>query len=300
MSKINWHRTFGLTLTDFFLDSEYEVVLEKELTAKKQFLDIAIIKRTTGKPITEFPDGLEDLAQHNLITYKSVQESLNEWAIDELIGHYVNYRKQESPSLNKLIPKQNFRLFAACTHYPEGLERQGLKLEQQQKAVFNLTYGAHQIKILILNRMPRKQRNALWQLFSGTGEGFMYGGQNYHWHSAQDKAILNQLYELYKQKGAVMPYTMEDFTRDFVSEHIHVLSADEVLKRYSPDEVLKRYSPDEVLKRYSPDEVLNRYSAEKRLEGLSSEEVIKQYSIEEILQKLPPEKIEAFLKNLKK
>jgi hypothetical protein len=31
MSKINWHRIFGLTLTDFFLDSEYEVILEKEL-----------------------------------------------------------------------------------------------------------------------------------------------------------------------------------------------------------------------------------------------------------------------------
>jgi hypothetical protein len=36
------------------------------------------------------------------------------------------------------------------------------------------------------------------------------------------------------------------------------------------------------------------------LEGLSPDEVIKQYSIEEILQKLPPEKIEVFLKNLKK
>jgi hypothetical protein len=244
MSKINWHRVFGLTLTDFFLDSEYEVVLEKELTAKKQFLDIAVVKRTEGKPITEFPDGLEDLAQHNLITYKSVQESLNEWAIDELIGHYVNYRKQESPSLDNLIPKQNVRLFAACTHYPQGLERQGLKLEQQQKAVFNLTYGAHQIKILLLSKMPRKQRNALWQLFSGTSAGFIYGEQNYDWHSEQDRAILNQLYELYKQKGAVMPYTMEDFTRDFVSEHIHVLSADEVLNRYSPEKRLEGLSPE--------------------------------------------------------
>jgi hypothetical protein len=79
-----------------------------------------------------------------------------------------------------------------------------------------------------------------------------------------------------------MSYTMEDFTRDFVSEHIHVLSAAQRLEGLPPDEVLNRYSPDEVLNRYSP---------EKRLEGLS---------IEEILQKLPPEKIEAFLKNLKK
>jgi hypothetical protein len=70
-----------------------------------------------------------------------------------------------------------------------------------------------------------------------------------------------------------MPYTMDDFTRDFVSEHIHVLSADEVLNRYSP---------------------------EKRLEGLPAEKRLEGLSIEEILQKLPPEKIEAFLRNLKK
>jgi hypothetical protein len=161
MSKINWHRTFGLTLTDFFFDSEYE----------------------------------------------------------------------------------------------------------------NLPYGSHQITVLVLGKMPRKQHNALWQLFSGTGEGFIYGGKNYHWHSERDRAILNQLYEFYKQKGAVMPYTMDDFTRDFVSEHIHVLSAGEVLNRYSP---------------------------EKRLEGLPAEKRLEGLSIEEILQKLPPEKIEAFLRNLKK
>jgi hypothetical protein len=229
-------------LTDFFLDSEYEVVLEKELTAKKQFLDVVIIKHTEGKPITEFPEGLENLAQHNLITYKSIQESLNEWAIDELIGHYVNYRKQESPSLNKLIPKQDIKLFAICTRYPNNLEQQGLKIEEQQTGVFNLTYGSHQIRLLVLGKMPRKQRNALWQLFSGTSKGFIYGGKNYHWHLERDRAILNQLYEFYKQKGAIMPYTMDDFTRDFVSEHIHVLSAAQRLEGLSPDEVLNRYS----------------------------------------------------------
>jgi hypothetical protein len=289
MSKINWHRIFGLTLTDFFLDSEYEVILEKELTVKKQFLDIAIIKRTEGKPITELPEGLEELAEHNLITYKSIQESLNTWTIDELIGHYVNYRKQESASLNKLIPTQQFKLFAICTRYPNGLEQQGLKLEPQQKAILNLTYGSHQIKILVLNKMPRKQRNAIWQLFSGTGKGFVYGGQNYNWHSKQDRAILNQLYELYKQNGAVMPYTMNDFVRDYVNENIHVLSAEEVLQKFSPDEVLQRYSPEKRLEGLSPEKRLEGLSPEKRLEGLSPEKR---------LEGLSPETIKAFLKQL--
>jgi hypothetical protein len=299
MSNINWHRIFGLTLTDFFLNSEYEVVLEKELTKKKQFLDIAIIKHVQGKPITEFPDGLEDLNEHNLITYKSIQESLNTWTLDELIAYYVNYRKQESPSLKKLIPVEQFTLFAVCTQYPKSLH-ECFRLEQLQEAVFSLTYGSHQIKILVLSRMPKQQRNAIWQLFSGKVEGFMYGGIHYDWQSKQDKAILNQLYEFYKQKGAVMPYTMDDFVRDYVSENIHVLSAAQRLQGLSADEVLNRYSPDEVLNRYSAEKRLEGLSPEKRLEGLSPEKRLEGLSIEDILQKLPPEKIEAFLKNLKK
>ncbi|WP_353570423.1 hypothetical protein [Candidatus Albibeggiatoa sp. nov. BB20] len=200
MSKINWHRTFGLTLTDFFLDSEYEVVLEKELTAKKQFLDVVIIKRAEGKPLIEFPEGLEELAQHNLLTYKSIHEPLNEWAIDKLIGHYVNYRKQESISLNNLLPTNNVKLYAVCTRFPSSLQKQGLQLIKQQAGVFNLIYGSHQIKVLVLGQMPQKYSNAIWQLFSGKSEGFVYGGKNYNWHSERDRAILNQLYEFYKQK----------------------------------------------------------------------------------------------------
>jgi hypothetical protein len=282
-------------------------VLEKELSKKKQFLDIAIIKHTQGKPITEFPDGLEDLSEHNLITYKSIQESLNTWTLDELIAYYVNYRKQESPSLKKLIPVEQFKLLAVCTHYPSGLQKH-FKLEQLQQAVFNLTYGSHQIKILVLGRMPQQQRNAIWQLFNGTIEGFIYGGTYYNWQSKQDRAILNQLYEFYKQRGAVMPYTMDDFRRDYVRENIHVLSAEEILQKFSPEKRLEGLSPDEVLNRYSPEKRLEGLSPEKRLEGLSPEKRLEGLSpekrleglsVEEILQKLPPEKIEAFLKNMK-
>jgi len=35
MTKINWHRLFGLTLMDLFTGSNYQVELEKELSLKK-------------------------------------------------------------------------------------------------------------------------------------------------------------------------------------------------------------------------------------------------------------------------
>ncbi len=39
-----------------------------------------------------------------------------------------------------------------------------------------------------------------------------------------------------------MPYTFEDFERDYVLEHVHKLPPDEVLKRFSTDDFLKSLS----------------------------------------------------------
>jgi hypothetical protein len=37
-----------------------------------------------------------------------------------------------------------------------------------------------------------------------------------------------------------MPYTMEDFERDYIREHLHVLTPEEILQRFSKEE-LKEY-----------------------------------------------------------
>ncbi len=80
-SNINWHRLFGLTLTDFFTDSSYEVELEKELTLQQQFVDAIIIKKNKEHELPEVPDGLDNLSDYNLISYKSYQESLTDWVL---------------------------------------------------------------------------------------------------------------------------------------------------------------------------------------------------------------------------
>jgi len=118
---MEWHRLFGLALTDYFIDSAYRVELEKDLSLKQQLLDVVIIEQEAGQPLPELPDGLENLARHNLATYKSPRQPLDGWALDELIGHYVNYRKQISPSRERLLPAEDFRLYAVCTRVPEKL-----------------------------------------------------------------------------------------------------------------------------------------------------------------------------------
>ena len=65
---IQWHRVFGLTLMDVLADSNYEVELEKELSLKKQYLDVVIIRRKMGESLIDMPVDLESLAAHNLFT----------------------------------------------------------------------------------------------------------------------------------------------------------------------------------------------------------------------------------------
>jgi preprotein translocase subunit Sec63 len=60
-----------------------------------------------------------------------------------------------------------------------------------------------------------------------------------------------------------MPYTWEDFRRDYTREHLDLLTADEILRRFSADEILRRFSADEILQGPSAGEVLRRFSAEE-------------------------------------
>ena len=110
----NWHRLFGLLRMDFFTDSPFTVDVEHDLSAQQQFLDVVILRRGRGRLTLRLPDGLDGLARHNLVTFKSFREALDAWALKELIGHYVAYRKLVSPSPSDLLPEDHFRLYAVC------------------------------------------------------------------------------------------------------------------------------------------------------------------------------------------
>jgi len=88
---------------------------------KKQLLDVVILRKEPGDFVGRLPDGLDNLASHNLVSFKSHQEALDDWALKELTGHHVNYRKQVSPSLHQLLPESDFGLYAVCARYPQGL-----------------------------------------------------------------------------------------------------------------------------------------------------------------------------------
>ena len=103
---VPWHRILGLALTDLFTGSPFEVEMEKDLSARKQLLDIAVVRKTGPVPASLIlPDGLEGLSDFNLFTYKSLHQAVDAWALQELIGHYVNYRKLLVEPSGALLPE---------------------------------------------------------------------------------------------------------------------------------------------------------------------------------------------------
>src|SRR5437588_321093 len=113
------HRWFDVAWADFLQGTAVSVEAELDLSLKQQFLDLALTRKGPGPMPQAMPDGFDNLGTYNLVTFKSHQEALDFWAVWEVIGHCVNYRKQFSPSLNDLLPASEFRLYAVCVREPQ-------------------------------------------------------------------------------------------------------------------------------------------------------------------------------------
>ena len=120
---IPWHRLLGAAFNDYFSDQPFTVKMEYDISIYKQLLDIVVIRKQGGQFHGKPPDGFEELGDYNLITYKSLNESLTGWAMGELNGYYVGYRKIQMTNIKKNIPESAFRWFVLCTSYPEKCTR---------------------------------------------------------------------------------------------------------------------------------------------------------------------------------
>ena len=254
MSKeyTDWHRLFGLMLIDFFTGSPFKVEMETDLSLKQQYLDVTIIRKTEGPFHEPLPDGLGELAPYNLLTFKSFQETLTDFALKELTGHYVNFLKQVSPSMQQLLPESMFRLYAVSARFPRELARQ-VPCSEVQQGVYECRRGSDVIRILVAGELPQTENNALLHLFSAAPAQCEYGREHYRVRSSDSSTLLARLFGLYRKEGLEMPYTMEDFRRDYVREH------------------LKHLTPEELLEGVPIEKRLEGVPVEKRPEGLSAE-----------------------------
>jgi hypothetical protein len=271
----DWHRLFGLLLTDFFTDSPFVVEVERDLSQQQQFLDVVIVRRRRGKFTEALPDGLGGLAEHNLITFKSHREALDGWAMRELIGSYVAYRKLVSPSPSELLPEGRFRLYAVAARFPHNLAAQ-TPWQERQQGVYDCLWGLDTVRVVVAGQLPREARNAPLHLFSASPELVGFAGGAYRRRSGQTSRLLGQLIEQFQGEDFVMAFTMEDFNRQYIKEHFSKLTPEEqaeVLRKLSPEQRLAGLQPEQRLAGLPPEQRLAGLPLEQRLAGLSAEQI---------------------------
>jgi hypothetical protein len=271
----DWHRLFGLLLTDFFTNSPFSVDMERDLSVQQQLLDVTIVRRGRGRFAGRLPDGLEGLRQHNLVTFKSRHEALDGWAMKELVGADVAYRKLVSPSPSELLPQDHFGLYAVAARFPHNLSGQ-VPWQRVQSGVYDCRWGTDTIRVVVAGELPQEPHNAPLHLFSAAPELVDFGGGAYERRSDQTSRVLGQLFGKLRKEGFAVSYTMEDFNRQYTVEHFSGLTPEEqreALERLSPEQ---RRQFLQSLALEERQEVSRSLPPEERLADLSTEE-IRQY-----------------------
>ena len=291
----DWHRLFGLTLTDVFQDTPWRVELEKDLALQRQLLDVVIIERISpGSAAVDLPDGLGNLRAHNLLTYKSKREPLDGWALDELVGHYVNYRKLISPK-SGLLPKSDFQLYAVATRQPQELASHHTPRPTARPGVYDIRWGTPMVRLIVLTQIDPHPRNAAWELFGTRQEQIRHGAAHYRPHRPETWELLRCLYLTHILEDPTMAYTMEEFAREARQRFLQELTPEELramLDQLPPEERLRGLKPEEVFQRFAPEERLRGLGPEERLRGLKPEERLRGLGPEELRQ------LEEYLKTL--
>jgi hypothetical protein len=269
-----WHRLFGLSWTDFFRGLPVTVDLERDLSVKKQLLDVVLIRKDAAVLSCRLPDGFEELATYNLVSFKSHQEKLSAWTLEELLGHYVNLRKQVSPSMDEpsLLSQEEFRLFAVSVRFPRNLADENIAMRQLRQGVYEVEALSRRLRLIVVNQLPLEEHNALLHLFSASGESFAYGARHYRLRSAETSSLLFQLFQRYREEALTMPDMLEELTRETI---------------------------DQILKNLPVEKRLEGVPVEKRLEGVPVEKRLEGVPVEELLAGLSPQTREALARRLK-
>jgi hypothetical protein len=247
-----WHRLFGLSWTDLLRDQPVVVEMEKDLSLRQQLLDIVLIRKEGAILTCRLPDGFEDLAAHNLISFKSYQEPLDGWALNELVGHYVNYRKQVSPSMQDLLPESEFRLYAVTVRFPANLGRRG-ELRQIQSGVHEVSHFTGPVRVVVVHELPREDHNALLHLFSANQDLFRFGAEHYRPRSEETSTLFYRLFQRYEWEGKIMPGLPKEFVQKVIEEILRETPPEERVKGLSPEQRMKGLSPDELLAALTPE-----------------------------------------------
>lgn len=288
---LKWHDFLTLILTDFFSGSPYDVESEVDLLSQKQFLDNVVIHKREGPFLRPLPDGMTELADYNLISFKSHQDTFEEWTLEELLAHYVAYRKLKSPSHQHLLPKEQFKLFGLSARFPTEMAKR-VQFQPVQPGVYDRIGDLKPIRLIVLNELPMEQHNAMLQLLSAKENQLRYACQEYRQYNKDSSSLIQQLVDLYQQEGVKMTITMAELKKQVRAEVLESLTPEETI------DITKKAPVEVRLEGVPVEKRLEGVPVEKRLEGVPAEERLKGLPAEEVFKAFPREEIEKYIKRL--
>ncbi|WP_080810150.1 hypothetical protein, partial [Desulfamplus magnetovallimortis] len=218
--RTDWHRLLGLMMTPLFEKLGCEVTVEVDLSLKKQFLDVVVVRKYTSVLFDDvnpdYYEGFENLNEHNLISFKSFREVFNMAALEELYGHFTNYKK-----IKNLKDGNNINLYAVTNHFPETLFNRFKDTKLIECIKKNKIYD---LKVLTPVRfiITKDSNHPILGLFSNNIKQIIMSRERLQhdgWLLKYTSTYLNKLYDHYNLEGVDMPYTREMFVKDNYPEH---------------------------------------------------------------------------------
>ncbi|MGL4555206.1 MAG: hypothetical protein ACRC33_28905 [Gemmataceae bacterium] len=258
-----WHRMFGLSWRDYFHAMAVVVEQEVDMSLQKQLLDVLLLRREALPLPVELPDGFEDLGPHNLITFKSYQDTIDLWTLDELIGHFVSYRKRASPSTDDLLPLTDFRRYAVCVRFPRALAGR-LPLVIIREGVYEARHFTGTIRIIVISQLPLEGRNAMLHLFNVRPDAVNYGVEHYERRSPDTSSLLDLLYRRHSAGGMIVGDELEAIGQRIRARVLAEATAEERVRGLPAEERLRGLPAEERLRGLPPEQLLAALTPEMR------------------------------------
>ena len=257
---IDWHRGFGLILSDTLAGSPFTVDDEVDVSRTRQKLDVVVVRKGPGEFNGELPDGLAPLADHNLFTFKSHQETFDLWPLQELVSHFVAYRTHVSADWQNLLAPDRLTVFGVSTRSPAQLAGE-VPLRRVSDGVYDVESVIAPVRMIVIHELPQTPNNASLELLSGSRSQGRYAAAHFRQKDPRLSTYLQELIELH-------------------------------LEREDSMDPLERYAREER-------EKLSRMTLEQRLEGYTVKQILSCVPIENFLAGLSDEEIEAILRKRK-
>lgn len=207
--KIHWHRFFKVGLRQLFSGSCFEVIDEFDLSDQVQRVDFAIIRRNDSNlpfpDVESLPDGLQRLRDHNLVTYKSMNEGFDRFALNEFIGHAVAYSKLQANDEWRNFSDE-LGLIVVSTRQPTTDVIKKLLISTDKEDLYQIDCIGWDVTCVVINRAPETDRNWLWELLHGDRS---------RWKSGSISAILEKITNKLKRMGIQDP-EIEQFETEVI------------------------------------------------------------------------------------